>query len=613
MSQCLPRLCAAFHPLTPHRQLRPLLLAAPLLALPLTQEVHAQSPADGRLSALDTVAPVTSCSALTETDMRAIGGEGSAITSAEETTSDGMAVCSVAGTLAPAINFQVLLPLESWTQRYLQVGCGGLCGNITLRSGASDGCQVLNDGGFVIAATDMGHTGQEGKWGLNDQQRADFAYRAQHVTSQAARTLINAFYGQPERYSYFNGCSDGGREALMEAMRYPKDFDGVIAGAPAMLFQVQNTLYHGWQAAANTDEQGNVVLTSDKLPVLHQAVIDACDANDGVKDGLISQPARCDFDPASLICDADAPDDASCLSAAQAAVAQKFYDGPRDPKTGAYLTAGQPLYGSELNWQGVYVADDARGELFSKRIVTPVLRYLAFETPRPEAELSDLAFTEATLEALRPRHHLFDATQADLSAFEAAGGRIIMWHGLADPHISPANTLALHDALIEQMGADTVKGFERLYLLPGVSHCSGGEGPSHLDLLTPMMAWVENDHAPEAIMTASASDHSSFGQPEAGGAEDDRTDKEDKAGKKGTGEKGGMPRGERRPPMALQGVTPLPDMTRPVYPYPYVAVYTGHGDITKADNWEKGDRTQVVNLRQWPGSDLFGVYEVTAQ
>ena len=229
------------------------LLAVLCLAAPLPAAAQAD---------LGVITPTASCAGLSATDMTAIGGPGSKITAATETTSDGIPVCSVTGTLAPAVNFQVLLPVESWSQRYLQVGCGGLCGRITLQSGAASGCQVLNDGGFVMAATDMGHSGQDASWGEDAQKRSDFAWRAQHLTAQAAKTLIRAYYGQDAAYSYFNGCSDGGREALMQAMRFPKDFDGVIAGAPAMLFQVQNTLFHGWQARANTDAAGRVILTS---------------------------------------------------------------------------------------------------------------------------------------------------------------------------------------------------------------------------------------------------------------------------------------------------------------------------------------------------------------
>lgn len=540
--------------------------------------------APGRAAVLDVVKPAVTCASLTGTDMGAIGGEGSEITGAEETTSDGIPVCSVTGRLAPQVNFQVILPMESWTQRYLQLGCGGLCGNITLRSGASTGCKVLNDGGFVMAATDMGHGGNDGRWGLDATQRADFAYRAQHLTVEAAKALIAAYYGQPQQYSYFNGCSDGGREGLMAAMRFPEDFDGVIAGAPAMLFQVQNTLYHGWMAASNYNERGEVILTSKKLPALHAAVVAACDETDGVKDGLIAQPALCEFDPHRISCPADAPETDRCLTGAQVEVVRKFYAGPQDAATGAYLTAGQPLYGSELNWQGVYVADNADSELFSQMIVDPVLKYLAFDPARPEMTLADLDFTEAVLDDLRPRHPLFDATSPDLSGFNAAGGKLIMWHGLADPHISPANTLALHTGIEAILGAEAMAGFERLYLLPGVDHCGGGEGPSHLDLLSPMMAWVEDGAAPGAIMTATAGEASSFGQPD------------------GVGGGGGPPA-----PLDL-GVVPLPEMTRPVYPYPHLAGWSGEGDVHDAATWSEGPAAEIVGLRDWPGADLFTPY-----
>ncbi|MCX8999841.1 tannase/feruloyl esterase family alpha/beta hydrolase [Rhizobiaceae bacterium BDR2-2] len=556
-----------------------------VLAMPVQLLAQTAGPAD-----LPAVAPVISCAALSGVDLTAIGGEGSAVTSASETTSDGIPVCSVEGLLAPAIHFQALLPTESWTQRYLQVGCGGLCGSITLRSGASDGCRVLSDGGFVMAATDMGHDGREADWGLDAQKRQDFAFRAQHLTAAAVRALIHTFYGQTERYSYFNGCSDGGREALMEAQRFPEDFDGIIAGAPAMLFQVQNTLYHGWQAVSNTDAEGRVILTSDKLPVLHRAVVSACDALDGAEDGLIADPAACRFDLSEIVCAEEAADTSACLTRAEAEVARKFYEGPRDPQTGAFLTAGQPLYGSELEWQGVYVADSADGRLMSEMAALPVLRTLAFPEPKGDAfTLADLAFTEATLDALRPRHPLFDATNADLSAFAEKGGKLILWHGLADPHIAPANTLAYHKALEAHLGADTVAGFERLYLLPGVGHCGNGEGPANLDLLSAMMAWVEGGSAPDVIITRSASEASSFGAPDFDG-------------------KGEAPQhGGNRPPRA----STLPAMTRPVYPWPAVARYTGTGDVTEAANWEKGGPAGVVPLRDWPGADLFGPYTPT--
>lgn len=549
--------------------------AVSMLALPSISV--AQSTAD-----LPVVTPQVSCDALGSVDLTAIGGEGSMITSTALSTSDGIPVCSVTGILAPEVNFQVLLPTETWTQRYLQVGCGGLCGSINLRSGASSGCQVLNDGGFVMAATDMGHAGFANEWTLDEQKREDFAYRGQHITTLSVKLLIETFYGQAEQYAYFNGCSDGGREAMIEAQRFPDDFDGVIAGAPAMLFQVQNTLFHGWQATANTAADGSVILTSANLGAVHDAVIAQCDATDGLEDGIISQPAACDFDPALAICAADATDASGCLSADQAQVVRDFLDGPRDAETGAWLTAGQTLIGSETGWQGVYVADGAEDTLFSRIIVQPVQQQLAFEVPTPDATIADMEFTEATLDALRPRHPLYDGTNPDLSAFEQSGGKLILWHGLEDAHIAPANTLALHQEMINLMGNETVAGFERLFFLPGVGHCGGGQGPDKINLLTAMMAWVENGTAPDVIQTSSTGETSAYG-----GLDDS--------------EAGGRPPRER----FEVAIVALPEMTRPVYPYPFVAQFTGEGDYTDTANWEKGDAAQIVAMRAWPGSDLF--------
>ncbi|TCM19768.1 feruloyl esterase [Novosphingobium sp. PhB165] len=528
---------------------------------------------------LAAISPVVTCASLTGTDMTAIGGPGSKITQASETTSDGIGVCSVRGTLAPAVNFQVLLPLKTWTQRYLQVGCGGLCGAITLRSGASEGCKVLNDGGFVMAATDMGHTMAEsdGAWALDPVRRADFAYRAQHLTSQASKALIRAFYGQEVRYSYFNGCSDGGREGLMEAQRFPDDFDGVIAGAPAMLFTVQNTLYHGWMARSNLDAAGHPILLADRLPILHKAVVATCDRTDGVVDGLISLPAACRFDMASVTCPAGTTDTSACLTAAEADVARKFYEGPRDPETHAFLTAGQPLYGSELEWPGVFVPGGPQGRMMSQMVVPPVMRYLAFPEPRPDATLESLEFTRATLDDLRDHHRLFDATNPDLSAFAAKGHKLIMWHGLSDQHIAPANTVSYQKALFSTMGKRVVGQFERLYMLPGVGHCGGGEGPSSIDLLTPMMTWVESGHAPEAIMSGTTRHRSTFGQP--------------------VGMASTAPSEPARP-----------EMLRPVYPWPAVASHTGSGSYTDPASWTRSASTQVVLTHNWSGADLFGPY-----
>ncbi|MGB8602715.1 MAG: tannase/feruloyl esterase family alpha/beta hydrolase [Rhizomicrobium sp.] len=559
------------------------------------------------LAALAIVAPVTQCADLVKTDLTAIGGAGSKVTSASETTRQGVAVCAVEGMLAPAVGFKVYLPLKSWAQRYLQVGCGGLCGSITDMVGAAEGCVPLNRGGFVIAATDMGHQGQSGSFARDLQKRADFAYRGQHITALAAKALIRAFYGRSERYAYFSGCSDGGREALVEAQRYPRDFNGIIAGAATLNFQVQNSLHHGWLAVSNTRADGKPIITAARLPLIHNAVLAQCDALDGVKDGLISDPRLCHFDPIILQCkNAGSKGDASCLSEEDVAAVRKFYQGPRDPKTGERLTIAEEMPGSELAWAGVFVPFGEDQPIFSKQIALDALRNLIFVTNPPDSyTLADLHFDKATFEALRAHHPLFDATNPDLSAFAAAGGKLIIWHGWADPHISPFNSIAYHEAVLRQMGEGKTASFERLYLLPGMHHCGGGEGPNQIDLLTPMMAWVEGHTAPQEIIARQYPNdgkQNSFGQPPRG--------KELPAGDKNGARKGPPPEMRKMmESMAAMAVKLDAPRSRPVYPYPAVAVYDGHGDPNKAESFHAGAPWVSEKTPVWAGSDFFAPYQ----
>jgi len=219
------------------------------------------SSGDSAKAPLSVVAPVVDCSKLAAIDITDIGGAGSSITSATVTTAtiNGASVnfCTVKGTLAPSNTFEVALPVSSWTQRFAELGCGGLCGNVsdpTQQSSFSFSytCPLVQEGGFVTAATDMGHSGNDSTWTTDPQKQADFAYRGQHITTLTAEKLIKAYYGQAQKYAYFVGCSDGGREALMAAQRYPNDYNGIIAGAPAAHFQIQNSLYHGWSVKSQS-------------------------------------------------------------------------------------------------------------------------------------------------------------------------------------------------------------------------------------------------------------------------------------------------------------------------------------------------------------------------
>ncbi|RLN94865.1 hypothetical protein BBJ28_00011972 [Nothophytophthora sp. Chile5] len=549
-----------------------------------------QTSADSAIT-LAVVAPVIACSDLLAVDLAEIGGSGSNITVAEETDSNGITYCSVTGELPPAVGWQVMLPVSTWTQRYMQVGCGGLCGSISLEPGAADGSTEVSNGEFVLASTDMAG-GSDGEFGLEEDKRVAFAYLAVHQTSQVAKKLIESYYGQEVAYSYFNGCSDGGREAIMEAIRYPNDFDGIIAGAPAMLFTFQNSFHHGWLAVSNTDDDGNRVITADRVSILHDAVIAACDSLDGLEDGLLSDPRLCGFDPAAIECASDSSDNSTCLTAVEVQAVTNFYTGPVDSASGDHLTVGEEQFGSELAWSGVFVSDSYTDDIMSTNTALAAIKYLIFEDyPGDNYTLSDFDFANSTIELLRPRHPLLDAVSPDLSEFYAAGGKLILWHGWADPHISPRTTIAYHEALQAEMGDNVLEDFERLYLLPGVYHCGNGEGPSAIDLVTPMLEWVEAGTAPNAVETSSASSESSseFGQWVSSTS------------------------GSGPPTRSLQTETSssassASTVTRPVYPYPAVAKYIGTGDANDAANFEAGEALYTDVTGYWLGEDFFTAY-----
>ncbi|EGZ04770.1 hypothetical protein PHYSODRAFT_320287 [Phytophthora sojae] len=537
--------------------------AATKTTSPTTQTSSSTVQQSTEPTSLAPVAPVAACSDLLAVDMTAIGGN---VTTAKETDSNGITYCSVEGEFTSTAGWQVMLPVANWTQRYMQVGCGGL----------SDGSVEVTNGEFVLASTDMAG-GSDGEFGLNEEKRAAFAHQAVHQTAQTAKKLIQAYHDQEAAYSYFNGCSDGGREAVMEAIRYPDDFDGIIAGAPAMLFTFQNSFHHGWLSVSNTDDEGNRVVIADRASILHDAVIKACDSLDGIEDGLLSDPRLCDFDPSTIQCAKDATDNSTCRASPQL--------------NRKYLTVGEEQYGSELAWSGVFVSETYDGDIMSTNTALAAIKYLIFEEyPGDNYTLSDFKFANSTIDLLRSRHHLLDA----------AGGKLILWHGWADPHISPRTTIAYHEALQKHMGEATLNEFERLYLLPGVYHCGNGEGPSAIDLVTPMLEWVESNTAPGAIETSTPTNtgESKFGQ---------WAKSESGSGKPPSG-----PPSRRMLQTEASGSgSAATTVTRPVYPYPAVAKYKGTGDVNDAANFEKGKPLYTKKTRSWLGEDVFNPYTPT--
>jgi pimeloyl-ACP methyl ester carboxylesterase len=511
---------------------------------------------------LSKVLPVMNCADVAGLDLSGASDGSVSITSATVVTTGAAPYCEVRGTISPANTIVLRLPTEGWTQRYVQTGCGGLCGSANIGYGVGAECQPVKDGSVASATTDMGHQGSgtpSGSWAANNPQaQIDFAYRGVHVTSQVAKAIIAKFYGQAQQKSYFVGCSDGGREALMSAQRYPADFDGIVAGAPASNMVVQNTYHHAWNVLVNKDASGNYILLSSKLPMIHQAVLNACDAIDGLTDGLIDDPRQCHFDPKTLIC-AEGQDSSTCLSSAEATVVQKLHDGATDKK-GHYLEQkGSHPWGSELLWTLFVPTTADAGFNFSADIAAlPFSRYLAFyNTANPNWQLTDLDFSVAGFWKTMQTSAYLSAIDPDLSAFQQRGGKLILWHGWNDQHISAQATLNYYQAMRKTLGFAKVKSFAKLYLLPGVGHCGGGEGPDSIDLLTPMMAWVEKGAQPSKLVTAKVT----------------------------------------------SGVT---TRTRPVFPYPQVARYNGSGSSDDAANFSAyNPGLEADSDYDWVGKKLY--------
>jgi tannase/feruloyl esterase len=500
-----------------------------------TAQIRAAEPA--------VVSPKVDCAALAAQDLSGVPGAPAVVGSATVATAPqgGWEACDVKGTVAPQIQFEVLLPTKTWRQRYLQTGCGGFCGNVTINAQAAAGCVPLTRGDFVMATNNEGHVaagGFDGVFGTDPQLRVDYGYQADHLVSLVVKSLIKTFYGQGPRFSYFDGCSQGGHQGLTEAQRYPGDFDGIVAGAPASIFTALNVWYQGWNARANTGADGRAILTADKLPALHAAVLAECDGKDGLADGQIDDPRACAFDPASIRC--AGADSASCLTAAQVETVRKLYEGPRDNR-GRRLYPGGQAMGSESAWVPWVVPappNTAIAATIDQGIAANTLKYLAFATPRPTMTVADLDFDAATFRKVSEQAGIYDATDPNLSAFRARGGKLLLWHGWADPAISPQGTVAYYHAVTERMGGrQATERFARLFMLPGVNHCGGGQAPNTIDALTPVLNWVEQGTPPDRLVAT---------QPANGG---------------------GVAR------------------TRPIFPYPLVARYDGTGSTDDAANF----------------------------
>ena len=551
------------------------------------------------LPAKGTMNAAIDCAALAQKDFSTIPDAATKITAATLVPASGAtpAYCKVTATITPGSQVVLQLPTTGWNGDYFQSGCGGFCG----QTNPNGDCQTAFTRGAAIGASDLGHQGgmQDMSWALKEDGRIDFAYRANHQLALAAKAILAAYYGQPPTHNYFVGCSDGGREALMEAQRYPNDFDGIVAGAPAYLLSFLNTFKHAWQWKANYDSSGNPIITSAKATLLHNAALAACDKLDGVTDGLIFDPRQCTFDPATLLCpnNADAP---TCLTQAQVDAARKMYSAPIGADGVAYYPGAVLPYGSELRWVGGGGPMAALGSM-DKSIVDQFYGTMALPLAQQDTSKNagSLKFDQATYESLLAMAKVYDASSTDLSAFRDRGGKLILYHGWADDSISPDGTIAYYTALQTQMGGQgATQKFARLFMFPGVYHCSGGYGPSHFDLVTPIVNWVENGVAPDQIIAVQY-DTDSSGQ---GGGFANPGGPQGMSGAAGT-PPAGAPSGSLPPTTATGNVV----RTLPAYPFPLMPHYKGTGNVNDAQNYAPALPTSPLqDSFPWIGQSLIG-------
>jgi hypothetical protein len=411
--------------------------------------------------------------------------------------------CDVRGYVQSQVKFQLKLPTSTWQGRYLQFGCGGFCGSIS--NTTFPACRTELGGDFAIAATNDGHdaAGTDALWaGQTEQPRIDFGYRAVHVVAVASKAIQAAYYGRGPIKSYFQGCSDGGREGLMEAQRYPDDFDGIIAGAPAN-HMPHSPLFIASAIQANTGPDGTPILKADKLPALAAAVVAACDANDGVTgNGLIGEPRDCTFDPGSIRCrGADVP---TCLTPAQVNVVRTIYNGTVD-RWGRRLDPRLTPRGSELTWAGWWVPlapGSLPGAPWTSAAIAfgeSAARWLSYPLGQGKS-LSDVELSVRDFAAMAQQSKYYDALNPDLEAFQRRGGKLLIYQGQADALVPPSSTLEYWSEMRDEMGGQRrVDRFARLFLVNGMNHCGGGPTPSTSDMILQMVRWVEQGSAPETI------------------------------------------------------------------------------------------------------------------
>ncbi|HTM04623.1 MAG TPA: tannase/feruloyl esterase family alpha/beta hydrolase [Vicinamibacterales bacterium] len=429
------------------------------------------------------------------------------------------AYCRVEATLKPSpdsdIKIEVWLPAENWNGKFEAVGNGGWAGVISYPAMAT----ALQEG-YATASTDTGHVGGTATFAIDHPEKlTDFAYRAVHEMTVQAKALINKYYGRAPRLSYWNGCSTGGRQGLMEAQKYPDDFDAILAGAPANY----QTHLHTWDLSVSAPvlRDPAEAVPAAKLRMVSDAAIAACDAKDGVKDGLIGNPRACAFDVATLQCKAAETD--SCLTGAQVTAMKRVYQ-PAKTASGQYVFPGKEP-GSEYQWAAYIGGQQAPGVSVG-----------SFQVAYGQANWDPRSFDlDRDLKVVDEKVGPVNAINPDLRAFKQRGGKLLLYHGWNDTAISPGNTIDYYQSVLTKMGGKQ-DDFVRLFMVPAMQHCGGGPGPNQINWFAALERWREASQAPARIDAARVS-------------------------------------GTRV------------DMTRPLCPYPQVAVYSGTGSTNDAGSF----------------------------
>jgi feruloyl esterase len=434
------------------------------------------------------------------------------------------AFCRVVATLKPTsdsdIHIEVWLPTDTptakWNGKFLAVGSGGWGGSIAY----TDMARALRRG-YATSATDDGHTGGSAQFVVGHPQKfVDFAYRAEHEMTVAAKSFIKAFYGRDPHYSYWDGCSGGGREGLLQAYRYPEEFDGIVAGDPA---NVRRNAWALW-LATQTFKDPLAYIPPAKYPMIHRAVLQACDAADGLKDGLIENPESCHVDLKALAC--TAADGPECLTPRQVQTAQTLMSPATDASGKIFFPRLEP--GTELRWSRLAGGPDP-APLFLDQF-----RYVVYQNPDWDWRTFDLDRDADKANAVDKD---VDELDPHLGPFAKRGGKLLLYHGWADQQVAPGSSLEFYQSALD-LSRDPTKSSDwiRLFMIPGMGHCSGGEGPDTFDQISVIEQWVEQGKAPAQIIAT----HSTAGKV---------------------------------------------DRTRPLCPFPQEARYNGSGSIDEAANF----------------------------